>query len=165
MVTFAIKPPRKPRATPKVTTKKPRKPKSPPVELLPPGTVLLNCFIAERAVPWKAPTVTRSGVSFKDKRLLAWQDTVKRHAALSGKAWNVPYKGPVEVSVDIRFAKGPMGDATNLLKAIEDSLQGVVFANDRQVGHNSCDRDMGDSDWVAITVKAFERTRSTDHDN
>lgn len=136
-------------------TKKPKrasKPKSLGYEPLPIGTVLLDVAIEERAVPWKAPTVGK-GRGFKDPRLLDWQDTVRLYADLN-RAVREPYAGPVAVQVVARFAKGPLPDACNVLKAIEDALQGSVFLNDRQVIRNGCERTQSDRDVVRIIVWA-----------
>lgn len=142
---------------PRTAAKKPRKPKKPPVALLAPGTLLLSIRWGGRAIPWKAPTVTRHGATFKDGTLVAWQQEVALRAMAARKI-SKPYEGPVEVKMVARFAKGPIGDACNLLKAAEDSLQGVVFVNDRQVVVNSCDRRQAGYDMVAIVVRAAEPT-------
>lgn len=128
--------------------------RKPEIDLLPAGTVLLRCEIPQRAVPWQAPTVIRGGRPYKDKRLVAWQRFVGMRAAL-GRTLSTAYAGPVEVSVVARFARGPLPDATNVLKAIEDALQGAVIANDRQVMRNSCERTRTGYDRVTIEVKAY----------
>lgn len=136
-------------------TKKPRKARKPKplgYEPLPDGTVLLRCSIEQRAVPWSAPTVGK-GRAFKNPKLVAWQEAVKLFAT-ENRVLREPYEGPVEVNLVCRFAKGPIGDASNLLKAAEDSLQGVVFVNDRQVVRNSCERSIEGYDLVLIEVRA-----------
>lgn len=57
-----------------------------------------------------------------------------------------------------RTTKGHIADATNIQKATEDALQGLIFTNDNQVGHASCeiiaqgeDEDPG----IYITVKPY----------
>lgn len=134
-----------------------RKAKTPERLPLPEGTVLLDVAIEDRAVPWKAPTVTRSGRSFKDDRLVEWQDDVRKYGELN-RTIDEPYWGPVEVSVTARFAKGPLPDTTNLIKAVEDALQGVVFVNDKQVTRNSGDRTQAGYDLARIVVKAATPT-------
>lgn len=122
---------------------------------LPPGAVLLQCEIAARPVPWKAPMVGRYG-AVKDARLVAWQTRVAIVAQLAYTA-RTPYRGPVEVAVWATIAKGPLMDATNLMKAIEDSLEGIVIVNDRQVIRNRCERAIGSRDLVRIEVVAADR--------
>jgi Holliday junction resolvase RusA-like endonuclease len=126
----------------------------PAVELLPPGTVLMRCEVPEHAISWKAPTVGRYG-AYKSKRLKAWQEIVGIFARLNRRIGH-PYTGPVEVRVMARFARGPMGDSTNIIKAIEDALQGIVFVNDRQVIRNSCERILAGFDLVTIEVETME---------
>lgn len=125
--------------------------------LLPDGTVLLDVVIPERAVPWKAATTTRHGVSFKDARLVAWQETVKLWGLLN-RTIARPYGGPVEVRVWASFSGGHLPDAVNILKAAEDALQEVVYVNDRQVVRNSSMRSMhyGDEDSMRIVVRAVD---------
>lgn len=127
--------------------------RKPEIDLLPAGTVLLRTSLRGRAVPWQVSTVTKNG-AFKDRRLVAWQEQVQTWAWVN-RTQSVAYAGPVEVSVVARFAKGPLPDATNVLKAIEDALQGPVFINDRQVMRNSCERTRTGYDWVTIEVKAY----------
>ncbi len=130
-----------------------RKAKKPAVVLLPPGTVLLDVTMPQRAVPWSASCVTRNG-TYKSKRLVAWQDFINIKARI-WKTQSTAYAGPVEISVVSRFSKGPLPDATNILKAVEDSLQGVVIVDDRQVVRNSCERTQAGYDEVIVVVKAI----------
>lgn len=137
----------------KARTRKPPKPKV-IVAALPAGTVLLRCEIPARAVPWKAPTVGRHG-AFKDKRLKRWQETVALYIAVE-KRIRQPYEGPIEVYVDARFSRHPMGDACNILKAVEDAMEGIVYINDRQVVKNGCERSLTGIDQVTIEVRAID---------
>ncbi len=116
-----------------------------------PGTVLLRLDLSLRAVPWKAPMVGRHG-TYKPKRLRQWQATVAQYARLK---WgnHEPYDGPVEVNCRFEFTNGKIPDSTNLLKAIEDSIEGVVIVNDRQAIRNKVERVINsDSDKTMIEV-------------
>jgi Holliday junction resolvase RusA-like endonuclease len=130
-----------------------RKARKPEVVLLPPGTVLLETMILLRAVPWSASQVTRNG-TFKAKRLVAWQRVIGV-VAFRDRTQAAPYGGPVEVMVMAQFAKGPLPDATNVLKAVEDAIQGVVIVNDSQVVRNSCGRTKGEWDEVVVVVRTI----------
>lgn len=103
-----------------------------------PGTLIFSLSLPFRAVPWKASTVGRHG-TYKPKRLRQWQATVAQYARIK---WGnqEPYDGPVTIRCQFEFLKGPLPDATNLLKAAEDSLEGIVIINDRQVVRNIVDR-------------------------
>lgn len=139
-----------------MATKTRRKPE-PEAATLPPGTLIMCCRIPLRAVPWSAPTVIHGGKPYKGRRLVKWQQAVAVFARTSLTSWvpgDMPYDGPVQVDVMATFAKGPLPDATNVLKAIEDAIQGVVILNDRQVTRNSCERTKGETDLVTIAVRA-----------
>lgn len=104
----------------------------------PPGTIICAGAIRGRAVPWKAPKVRSNGSvimtpeyrSYKD-----WKKTVADFARASMAAHgSKPYGHPVKlISTFVMREVGAMPDLTNLVKAAEDGLQGVVFVNDGQV--------------------------------
>jgi Holliday junction resolvase RusA-like endonuclease len=95
-------------------------------------TLLVEFGVLGKAVPWKAPTVTRWS-TFKSKRLVAWQEQIAVQAI---QAWRgkTPYGGPVEVHFwfvhrrsrvrDILawFCKRP--DMDNVFKAFADTITG-----------------------------------------
>ncbi len=132
---------------------KTKKAKAPEIKLLPPGTILAEFVINERAVPWKAPTITRRGGTPKDPRLIAWQQLVFITAANSRVSRKL-YEGPAEVEITVSFLRGPWPDLTNCQKAIEDSLQGSVIANDRKVSKICTERDFTKVDRVFVKVTA-----------
>jgi Holliday junction resolvase RusA-like endonuclease len=88
-------------------------------------------FIPGRAVPWRAPVVTNNGVFS-----LAKQKVWKLEAQAVFKRF---WKGePSTVSIHLRITLdlrkfGHIPDCTNCGKLIEDALQGILIANDRQV--------------------------------
>ncbi len=129
------------------------KPKPEPVELLPPGILIARVEIPARAVPWKAPSTTRTGHSYKDPSLVAWQATVALIAKFA-MGNRKPYAGPVRLSliIDLKRKPGSAPDATNLQKAIEDSCQNIIFTNDRLVVETNTRRTIGDRDHVTIEV-------------
>lgn len=131
-----------------------RQTSEPPAKLLPPGTLLMRCEIPGRAIPWKAPTVGQYG-TYKNRRLGAWQEIVGLFAGLNRRIGR-PYAGPVEVAMTARFARGPIGDACNLLKAVEDAMEGIIYINDKQVVRNGCGRSLAGYDLVTIEVKTAE---------
>lgn len=142
-----------------------RKPKAPPVEAdnepREPGSVICHGTILGRAVPWKAPTVSRAGgvVHGRDyKRFVAWQAEVRRQAApLMGR--RRPYGGPV--ALEMTFYLNPRGgtppDPTNLQKSTEDAMQGILFVNDRQVQEVTSRRvvDRSQEQRVEFVVRAI----------
>ena len=110
------------------------------------GTVLAEGEIPGRAVPWKAPKVTRYGgiVQTREyKRYRAWQDEVHLRAAThrcGRRRW--PYCGPVSLSLRFYLRRDGRGnpDTSNLVKSFEDALQGAIYANDSQVYRVTAER-------------------------
>ncbi len=128
--------------------------KKPPITLVEPGTMLACFTVPGRAVPWKAPSTTRTGHSYKDPKLVSWQNYVWVRAlqAMMGK----PYKGPVYLHIKafIKRQRGAAPDITNIVKAIEDALQNAVIVNDRQTVAIHARRAWDDNERVVITVEA-----------
>jgi Holliday junction resolvase RusA-like endonuclease len=135
--------------------------KGKPPLVLNPGELLALIGIDGRPVPWKAPTTTRTGHSFKDKRLVAWQKRVADEAAeVMRVLGRDPYAGPVSLSMcfELKRKAGRAPDTSNLGKAAEDALQGVVIVNDTQVGFIESKRIIGDRDYCTIGVYAKGRS-------
>lgn len=145
--------------------------------------------IEGRAVPWSTPETImvpaandkRRAVHKKDRRLIAWQDAVR--AACRAAYRGDPYAGPVHLEAD--FVCGTNDDklwgwywwstkpgaghpdATNLQKAVEDSVASYrdrkhglvipgVIANDSQVCSSATRKRYGPEDLCEISVYALE---------
>lgn len=110
-------------------------------------------MLAINPEPWTAPSVAvgrRNGKPFpqvyKSEALRSYQEAVKelvtptmnRHEMFEGRIdlrfffWR---QLPDYVTDDEVRARKHYADATNMQKALEDALQGVVFKNDRDVAH------------------------------
>lgn len=143
------------------STRAKRRAKAPRSEdRIPPGAIVCRFAVDGTPRPWRAPTVTRNGHSFKDKHLLKWQSTVKRQARLA-MGQRSPYGGPVRLvmAFTLRRRPGAYPDVANLIKGTEDALQGSVIVNDRQTRRIEASRTIGDNDGVVITVYAVEGER------
>lgn len=133
-------------------------------------------------VPWKAPTVTRSGHSFPDRNLVAWKEYVREVAEdhrpegplycgptmidltflrrtppghLDGQPWCPPVEwNPAKEAYTKRG--GPTPDTTNLVKGTEDALEGIIFANDVQSSITIARRAYGPRQGVQVRVYAIE---------
>jgi Holliday junction resolvase RusA-like endonuclease len=118
-----------------------------------PGDLIVEFVVPYRAIPWKAATTTRTGHSFKDKNLVQWQKLVAGMAALAMGSRH-PHPGPIDLKLRFELTRRPgsVPDLSNLTKALEDSLQGIVFVNDRWVSHIDATRHVGEHDRVTITV-------------
>jgi Holliday junction resolvase RusA-like endonuclease len=74
--------------------------------------------------------------------------------------------GPVGMSVDIQFrrpktvAKGYWhtnpGDASNIVKAIEDGLNRVAYVDDRQIADSHVIKHWGDCDRIVVSIWPLE---------
>lgn len=105
--------------------------------------------IEGKAVPWRAPMVTRNGQTFSPKRVRDWE----KYVAAKAKEACIPMapKG-TPVSLIVRFHIGvarswpkkkqkdllyrmhtQLPDQTNLIKAVEDGLNGIAYEDDQQV--------------------------------
>lgn len=121
-----------------------------------PGTLLVTVEVPHRPIPWKAPSTTRTGHSYKDPKLVAWQRQVGLYAgqAMAGLA---PYRHPVKLDISFHLTRaknGSIPDLSNLTKAFEDALQGTVIVNDCQVASIIADRYIGTTDGAVVDVYA-----------
>ena len=65
-------------------------------------------------------------------RLAAWQHHVRAAATLNWPAGQAPYDVPVQLRMT-HYAPRSHADMDNLIKPIQDALQGVLYLNDRLV--------------------------------
>jgi Holliday junction resolvase RusA-like endonuclease len=113
----------------------------------------------------------------KNEALTAWQDQVNAAARVAYGPFE-PCTGPIALSLVFLFAtedeslrkrlvepaitwnenqayhkkQGGFADRTNLIKGVEDALQGVFFVNDTQVrmGHDICIWERGPGVLIAV---------------
>jgi Holliday junction resolvase RusA-like endonuclease len=77
-----------------------------------------------------------------------------------------PLTGPVGMSVDIQFKRPKTvkkgywhtspGDASNIVKAIEDGLNRVAYVDDRQVADSHVIKHWGDCDSIVVSIWPLE---------
>lgn len=79
-------------------------------------------------IPAPRPRVTRKGVYYGE-RYEAWRSIVQVAALQHGRPM---LEGPVRLFIDIYGAR-KNADWDNLGKGISDSLEGIMYKNDRQV--------------------------------
>jgi len=63
---------------------------------------------------------------------MAWQREVRAAAAAAWPAGRPPYAVAVELRIT-HYARRPNADMDNLIKPIQDALQGIAYTNDRMV--------------------------------
>ena len=99
----------------------------------------LRFTVAGDPVPWTAQ-MRNAPRSLGFQKMQSWQKQIGAAArvAWTGKGWE-PLRGKVELrmmfllathQITRRLPDGP--DVTNMVKAAEDALQGIIFENDRQ---------------------------------
>ena len=134
-----------------------------------PGSIVCEGVIEGRAVPWKEPVavgkkafhaVVHNGSrrSRDYLRYVGWKAEVGRQARpLMGR--RLPYGGRVSLGVVfyIHPGRGKPPDRSNLLKAFEDALEGIVYRNDTQIdgGHTARVIDRQERQRVEFTVRAL----------
>ena len=66
------------------------------------------------------------------RALQAWKDRVRAACEAAGGANQLPIEGSVTIRVTHDFEIS-IGDVDNLIKPIQDALQGVAYAKDKQI--------------------------------
>ena len=74
---------------------------------------------------------------YKSKAAMIWQDQVRKACPYTGR----PVKCPVVVEVTFYFPSS-VNDIDGPVKLLLDSLQGLVYLNDRQVVHLAINKDL-----------------------
>ncbi len=59
------------------------------------------------------------------------------HAAQAAMNGGNPFDGRVQLDLKVFSADGTLPDGDNVIKLVQDALQGVVYGNDRQVRNTS----------------------------
>ena len=113
---------------------------------------LCSFTVPGRAVPAVRMT-QRSKFTKQSKRYLSYKAQVGYIAR--SKYNKKPVKGDVRVEVNIYLRGGVQGDIDNYFKAITDSLNDIVYEDDRQVKEmqaRKIDCESKDEERVEVTV-------------
>lgn len=131
-------------------------------------------------IPWSAGTHSRWGGTIPNTRMVGWQARVADAARTAFGPFQ-PWTEPLALSVRfflkrampnkkaegglscpvftwdevcLRHAiKGKASDLTNLIKAAEDAIEGIVFVNDAQVcGHGVCHKVWSVNPGMILTL-------------
>jgi crossover junction endodeoxyribonuclease RusA len=126
---------------------------------------VIKFVINARPQPKERSRSTRRGHHYTPQRTVNFELTVAAEFRLQHPFHEI-LTGPVRMSVDIQFrrpktvAKGYWhtnpGDASNIVKAIEDGLNRVAYVDDRQVADSHVIKHWGDSDRIVVSIWPLE---------
>lgn len=128
-----------------------------------------------KPIPKARPRLTRQGLAYTPKPTRDYERTIRREA-IQVMRGGCPTVEPVELSVQAFFpvpsswskkrkAMALAGeiqhtvkpDGSNVLKSIEDALNGVVYADDSQIIKSTISKHYSDVPRVQVTVSTEQR--------
>lgn len=119
------------------------------------GEPAFHCVIPHNPIPKARARVTRRGHAYTPQRTRDWEATVAMHAR---QVWGQrePLRGRLRVRIEFYRKTRRVCDLDNLIKAILDGLEGVVFANDRQIDRFTDTGRAVDRDEPRVEVWVWE---------
>ena len=82
-------------------------------------------------IPKGRPRVTRKGHAYTPRRTREWEECVGWQARM---AWEgPPVTGPLKLTMHFYRATAHRVDVDNMVKAVKDALNGIVYEDDSQV--------------------------------
>ncbi len=126
---------------------------------------MIKFQINARPQPKERHRTTKKGHRYTPQRTINFELTVAAEFRAQHPFHEI-LTGPVGMSVDIQFRQPKTvekgywhtnpGDATNIVKAIEDGLNRVAWADDRQVALLHVIKHWGDSDRIIVSIWPLE---------
>jgi len=95
------------------------------------------------------PRMGRNGKFYTPKTTREYEESVAWFARNAYK--EEPTKDPVRLDLTIRSSKSK-ADTSNILKAIEDGMNGIIYVDDRQIKEIHISRIEGDGEGVDVAV-------------
>jgi len=95
------------------------------------------------------PRMGRNGKFYTPKTTREYEESVAWFAKAAYKG--EPTKDPVRLDMTIRSSKSK-ADTSNILKSIEDGMNGIVYVDDKQIKEIHISRTEGDGEGVDVTV-------------
>ncbi len=92
----------------------------------------------------------RSGRTKSARRYMAYRNQVSWLARSEYRG--APFKGEVGVNVNIYLSGGNQGDVDNYFKTITDSMNKIVYADDRQIKEMSARKIESENERVEVVV-------------
>lgn len=99
------------------------------------------------------PRMGRNGKFYTPKTTREYEESVAWFAKAAYKG--EPTKDPVRLDMTIRSSKSK-ADTSNILKSIEDGMNGIVYADDNQIKEIHIIRTEADGEGVDVTVYLLE---------
>jgi len=96
----------------------------------------------------------RNGKFYTPKATKEYEGSVAWYARMAYK--DEPTKQPVRLDLTIKSSKS-RADTSNILKSIEDGMNGIVYIDDRQIKEIHILRIEGDGEGVDVTVSLLEK--------
>ena len=95
------------------------------------------------------PRMGRNGKFYTPKTTREYEESVAWFAKAAYKG--EPTKDPVRLDMTIRSSKS-RADTSNILKSIEDGMNGIIYVDDKQIKEIHISRIEGDGEGVDVTV-------------
>jgi crossover junction endodeoxyribonuclease RusA len=116
---------------------------------------LIDFFVPGKAIPKQSFRYDGKGHGHTDPKVKAWQETVKMlvREAVQGEPW---LTGDVEVALSFALPDKRRKDLDNLSKAVLDGMNGIAFADDKQVTRLVLEKHV-DPDNPGVHVQVRER--------
>lgn len=134
----------------------------------------LNFTIQGKPIPKARPRLTRQGMAYTPKTTRDYERLVAKAASLA-KPYECPVSEPVNLQVkayfpipkswtktrramalDGRLMHVSKPDGSNILKSIEDGLNGVIYQDDSQIVTSHIEKHYSDTPRVEVTVATIE---------
>ena len=105
------------------------------------------------------PRVGRNGKFYTPKTTREYEESVAWFAKTAYK--EEPTKDPVRLDLTIRSSKS-RADISNILKSIEDGMNGIIYVDDKQIEEIHISRVKGDGEGVDVTVSLLIKKEDED---
>lgn len=117
--------------------------------------------------------VTRKGYAYTPAKTVNYEALIKQCFAAKYPG-HLPYEGPVSIGIQVymtpskeiarKIAKGAIiycvkrPDCSNVLKSIEDALNGLAYKDDAQIWTVDVKKLYGEKPYVAVRIWGFSQT-------
>ena len=126
---------------------------------------MIKFVINARPQPKERSRTAKNGHHYTPQRTVNFELTVAAEFRAQHPFHEI-LTGPVGMSVDIQFKRPKTvkkgywhtspGDASNIVKAIEDALNKVAWVDDRQVADVYAKKHWGDCDSIVVSIWPLE---------